>query len=81
MNLNFFVLKVICAICLFIGIFIAVRGHRFFHWSQAIFAFMASSSVGYILIEQFLELTYTDSVLSAGALGLLGNVMRSSGSF
>merc|ERR550519_308759 len=52
------VTKILCALALFVGIFMGFAGHRFFKCSQFIFGFYAGSFVGFILLSKYLDLEW-----------------------
>jgi len=56
--LFFTVTQILCALALFVGIFMGFAGHRFFKCSQFIFGFYAGSFVGYILLSKYLDLDW-----------------------
>jgi len=72
--LFFTVTKILCAVALFLGIFLGFAGHRFFKCSQFIFGLYTGSFVGYILLSVYLDLdwVYTWSLTATCGLAMAG---------
>lgn len=67
--LFFTITKILCAVALFLGIFMGFAGHRFFKCSQFIFGLYTGSFVGYILLSVYLDLDWISTWSLAATCG------------
>ena len=66
--------KIVCAILIFTGFFLAFWGHRFFLASQFVFSLMGGYTVAYLLTMAYMDVSFGVRILLTFIMGSAGEV-------
>ncbi|XP_046656254.1 transmembrane 7 superfamily member 3-like [Daphnia pulicaria] len=67
--------KVLCAFSLFLGLFIAFAGHRYFQLEMILAGFIAFSAVSYIILVNHFDPNVAGLAAGTSVMGLLGGLL------